>query len=727
MLGGMTKCLFENWFVTDEAHELMRQHVDYVLDEEFARRDTLKARRGKAGRCTDFIMFAMSDKDCCFFRGEENPIAQGQVEIDSEGRLSDLGFGMLRPDAPTDLCLSDTANREAAIAWESFKKWLRNWSWDAKVNCRENFLTAMLYVRSLPIMGKVARKEETVFVLRMKGPDGETLLPFTYKKAKEAESDIERVAGSLVPHDWRGKCQIVIKDKSARFSYIEEPVYDYDNRHADRILEVGKISIPVKSGVSPNDGSHFPVFDWEVVRTKDKDGLCLNAEQWLERLDARKWGSEDAADMADKCDWWKIDLGRLRQDQWVRVLRYRPELYERCPCVNEFYDDEWCAILRRQPQLAGHFERLDQLGAWQWCFLLRRQPQFANRFHGWDEFDPILWDRLLKDQPQFIEKCDLSKADEYTWSKVIKYFPEYAEKCPWDKFDGNSWCELLIDCPEYANRCDWDKLEGYLFVRLLQQRPEFASHCDWSRLSEYDWGQLLVHDPKYVEHCDIEKLGLDTRFNLLEACPELSDRISNWDEFSEAQKLRLLKKSELFCKRVNWDALKPEQRIAYLLLRPEFQNQMNWAEVTEEKDWFRLLSVFQEYRKYAAGREGASGHSYVWLGKSGPIVVVPVHNWIKRDARGYPFDVEVRAERYCRSEHVDYKEAEWLVDWIFRRHTEAKVAALALDGIYAGAEGYEGSGNFARIMKAWLAENESSIKLLYLECGGYYATSDLEG
>lgn len=726
MLGEMTKCLFENWFVTDEAHELMRRRGGYLLNEEFANRDTLKSRREEAGLCADFIMSAMSDKDCSFFYGEEKPIEQGQVEIDSEGRLKDYDFGMLQSEAPArHLRLSDTANQEAAIAWESFKEWIYDWHVDA--NFRKNFLTAMLYVRSLPIKGKVARKEEAVFVLRMKGPGGETLLPFTYKKSIEAEADIERVAGSLVPRDWRGKCQIVIKDKSAKFSCIEKPEYDYDNRYADRILEVGKLSIPVTSGVSPNDGSHIPAFDWEVVRTKDKDGLCLSAEQWLERLDARQWGAKAAADMAEKCDWWKIDFGNLRKDQWVKVLRYRPELFVKCPCVNEFYDDEWCAILRRQPQLVDHFERLDQLGPWQWCFLLRRQPQFANRFHGWDEFDSALWDRLLKDQPQFIEKCDLSKADEYTWSKIIKYFPEYAEKCPWDKFDGNLWCELLIDFPEYENRCAWNKLEGYSWAGLLQQRPEFAPHCDWSKLSEYDWGRLLAHDPKYVERCDIEKLGLDTRFNLLEARPELADRFANWDEFYEAQKLRLLKKSALFCERVNWEALQLEQRIAYLLLRPEFQDKMNWGEVTDEKDWFRLLSVFPEYRKYAAGRKGASGHAYVWLGKSGPIVVVPVRNWIKKDVQGYPFDVEDRAERYCRGQHVDYGEAVSLVDRLFTRYTEAKVAALAIDGIYAGAEGYEGSGNFARIMKAWLAENESSIKLLYLECGGWYATSDLEG
>jgi len=726
MFGEMTKYLFENWFVTDEAHELMRRRGDYHLDDDFPCRDSLRSRRKEAALCSGFIMSAMSDRDCCFFRGEENPIEQNQVKIDSEGRVETRDLGMLIPDAPArDLELSCTANQDAGIAWESFKEWLHDWYYH--VNCQKDFLTAMLYVRSLPIKGKVIRKEETVFALRMKGPEGETLLPFTYKKSAEAETDIERVAGRLVPHGWRGRCQIVIKDKSARISRIEKPEYDHYNSHSDRILEVCKLSIPAASGVSPNGGPHFPVLDWDVVRTKDKDGLRLSAEQWLERLDARQWGSEAAADAAEKCDWWKIDLGGLSQDQWVRVLRYRPELLEKCPCVNEFYDEQWCAILRRQPQFVDRFERLDQMGPWLWCFLLRRQPRFADRFHGWDDFDSSLWDRLLKDQPQFIEKCDLAKADEHTWSKIVKYFPEYAEKCPWDKFDGSLWCELLIECPEYANRCAWEKLEGGLWASLLQRRPEFASRCDWGKLSGYDWEQLLVHDPKYVENCDVEKLGLDARFHLLETHPELSGSIADWDEFSETQRLRLLKKSALFCERVTWGALQREQRIDYLLLRPEFQDKMNWGDVTDEKDWFRLLSAFPEYRKYAAGREGAKGRSYVWIGKSGPIVVVPVHNWFKRDVKGYPFDVEDRAENYCRGQHANYDEAVSLVDRLFTKHTVSNVSALALDGIYAGAEGTEGSGNFARIMKAWFAENESSIKLLYLECGSWYATTDLEG
>ena len=764
MFGAMTKCLFKNWFLTDEAHEMMRRLGGDFLEGDAVRSDSSKLRRAAARSCSDVIASAMSDKDCYFFRGEDNPIDYEHVEINADGRMCEDGFGALMQDAPErHFHLSASVKPEAECVWECFKEWLRRWNYDA--DCQKDFLTAMLYVRSLPVQGKVPRKEETVFALRMMKPNGETILPFVYRRSAEAEADIERLASRLVPRDWKGKCQIVIKGKSARLSCIEKPEYDYDNNYADRVLEVVKLSIPAASGVSPKDGCHVPVYDWDVVRTKDKDGLGLNQEQWLERMDARRVGSEAAVAASEKCDWWKIDLESLSQDQWVEVLRYRPELFDQCPFVNDFYDVQWCALLRRQPQFADRcpWPLLDEMPAEGWVFLLRKQPQFAERFNRWDEVWSYSWPRLLKDQPQFASHCDWEKLDGWEWASLLNERTEFASRCDWEKLSGDDWAELLsvrpefaphcvweklsggnwtriLNCrPEFASHCDWKKLYGFNWVKLLSVQPEFDSHCDWEELDGNDWVGLLIARPEFASHCAWGKLSEDNwnvllTHGLLMAHPEWVKHFHVWDRLSEMQKMRFLKKSALFCEFVDWEELTLDRRIDYLLLRPEFQDKMDWSDVTDELDWFRLLSVFPQYQKYVPERKGANvDRSYVWIGRCGPIVVIPGGGSYLVDDRQRVGWYEVTPRGICcdKNEHkvktyMSYQDAKRVVAKIFGEQTGKAYSVVAIDGVYVEADGHQGLGNFATIMKEWLANNVTSIKILYLEYGWAYDVSALE-
>jgi hypothetical protein len=218
--------------------------------------------------------------------------------------------------------------------------------------------------------------------------------------------------------------------------------------------------------------------------------------------------------------------------------------------------------------------------------------------------------------------------------------------------------------------------------------------------------------------------------------PELAKDIKGWKQFSEMQQMCLLKKSSLFCKFVDWENLSLEKKIDYLLLSTEFQNMMDWRLITDKRDWFRLLSVFpEEYLKYApAGCKGANSKSYVWIGQSGPIVVIPVSTWTSK-VPDYLVDAKDRADRYRvmwsgsverggGKSVVSSCEAELIVDKIFSARRSVK--GFAIDGVYVETEHGKDAGKFATIMKNWFANNETSIKILYLECGGYYPKLALE-
>jgi hypothetical protein len=163
---------------------------------------------------------------------------------------------------------------------------------------------------------------------------------------------------------------------------------------------------------------------------------------------------------------------------------------------------------------------------------------------------------------------------------------------------------------------------------------------------------------------------------------------------------------------------------------------MDWSLITDKRDWFRLLSVFpEEYLKYApAGCKGANSKSYVWIGQSGPIVIIPVSTWTSK-VPDYLVDAKDRADRYRvmwsgsverggGKSVVSSCEAELIVDKIFSARRSVK--GFAIDGVYVETEHGKDAGKFATIMKNWFANNETSIKILYLECGGYYPKLALE-
>lgn len=677
----------------------------------------------------------------------------------------------------------------------------RDEPWGDGYQSVKSYSELMLYLESLPCSFGRQIKEERWFVISYTPCDEQlrylNYLPWAFKTAKRAKRAVEEIAEYIVPRDW-DRYKVRISDGMATITRLQGPWADaHTLTQADVEREMEVITLQVEQITVPRNRMiptlNVPlVWDWKAVQTKNWNTRTFSVTEWLEKLIPTTFqglGEEQSAEserFARMCDWWKFDFTQLERRQWIFVLRHRPDLAECCQWWNAWDDREWCFLLRRQPQFADRCPWFDEIPADLWSFLLRKQPQFSKKFNRWDEICSYYWVKLLKDQPQFASHCDWGKLGGYDWAALLKDRPEFAPHCPWEKLDGNNWAELLKDRPDFSPHCDWEKLDGNNWVGLLCARPEFSSycgweklhgfnwsdllkdhaelrsHCDWGKLSgsdwvellisrpEFadrcvwselsgdDWERLLVHDPSYIGHCDIGKLELDSLYRLLMARPELVKHILVWERFSEMQRMRLLKKSALFCECVDWEGLSFEKKIDYLLLRPEFQDKMNWSEVTDERDWFRLLSVFPEYRKYASGYEGAESRSYVWIGLSGPIVIIPVHSWIK-DFPRYPVDARecagwykvtpwgINYNKHRKNDGMRYAEAETVVDKIFSNQTSLAHYAFAIDGVYAGANDQEGVKNFATIMKNWFANNVTSIKILYLECGYYYSDSVLEG
>lgn len=730
--GQMTWNAFRAWLVTDEAMHILEDlpgSMDsYELEKWLRGGDSLRRRERIARECVSIARGDEYFRDRCIFRGDTGDAGSPSDCncVRGEWRpfqvlLTGTEFGRLVDKLPEiDLQLCEDAGLDQAhledrrivrVLFRAFVARIR----ELRVDC---YSSAMLRLESLPCACPRKKRHDRWFVISYSSNEGQpndgrqsNYLPWAYKTAKKAKAAVKRLAERIIPRDW-DRYKIVIDDGAATITEMPRP---HQGEHPQHQAEI-RLQVKDEAVIVPKDRlipiDEPPVGDWEIAQANDWEMRNLTMEEWLERLDACRVGSEAAAAAAEKCDWRKIDFERLDQDQWVRVLRYRPDLFDKCPFVNDFYDEQWCALLRRQPQFADRFERLDQLAPRLWCFLLRRQPQFADRFHAWNELGGTDWDKLLKDQPQFIGKCDLDNADEFIWGKVIEHFPEYADRCPWNKFDGHIWGELLA------------------------ARPEYASRCDWSKLSGHDWERLLEHDPGCVGHCDIDKLDPAARYRILMAHPELAKQIGGWEQFSEMQRMCLLKKSALFCQFVDWGRLPIEKKVDYLLLRPEFQDKMDWGEVTDERDWFRLLSAVPQYRRYAFGREGAESRSYVWIGQSGAIVVIPVCEWIK-DFPKYPVDARERAgwykvtpwgidyDKHQMNDEMCCSDAASVVDKIFCGQTSLAHSAIAIDGVYAGGKD-RGVENFASTMKYWFVNNSTSIKILYLECGSWYHASMLE-
>ena len=620
--GQMTLNAFKAWLLTDEAthflEDLLGRMYSYELERCLRDVDSLKRRERIARKC---IACAKNDEylrgryifrgdagdagapsDCNCLRVEE-PLFRVVLNGTEFGRLVDN-----LPEIDVYLCedagLGQDLVEDRRIVRELFRSFVAKLQQLRLENCR-CYSSVMLRLESLPCAYHKVKKHESWFVISYSPSDDQqsNYLPLAYKTVKIARGSVKRLAERVVPRDW-DRYKIVIDDSAATITKLERPFQGRTVQHQMEIrlqVEHEPILVP-KDRLIPIDNP--PVEDWMVARAKDWELRNLTMEQWLERMDARRAGSAAAADAAEKCDWWKIDLERLGQGQWVRVLRYRPELFEQCPFVNDFYDEQWCALLRRQPQFADRFERLDQIEPGLWIFLLRRQPQFADRFHAWDGLDADGWIRLLKDQPQFSDRCPWNMLSGYDWKELLIVRPEFESHCEWGKLSGRDWQELLIARPEYAGNCDkWETIGADEWCELLQTRPEFQNKCDWENfhwdeVSEERWVQLVGRQPWILERAGQDatvwgKMSAANWVKILGSHPELSStceqQFSKWEGLTMETFVRLITFSPGLAERCDWPLQwNADEQAKILVSRPEVEPHVCFTAFSS-KNWVAVL------------------------------------------------------------------------------------------------------------------------------------------
>lgn len=574
--GQMTWNAFKAWLMSDEATHFLEDLQDRMCSPELGRwlrdGDSLKRRERIARKCVSIAKDDDYLRGHCIFRGDSGdagfPCDDKCMNVEGlpiRVALTGIGIGRLVDNLPEiELQLREDAGLDQVhvenrrIVMELFRSFLarirelRDGHYD--FNC---YSSVMLCLESLPCACPQKKRYDRWFVISYSSnecrPDDDqqsNYLPWAYKTAKNAKAAVKRLAERVVPPNW-DRYKIVIDDGSATITRLEFPRQGgYDQHPMEVRLQVEHEPVLVpKDRMIPIDDP--PVEDWLVARANDWEMRNLTMEQWLDRIDARRDGSEAAADAAEKCDWWKIDLGRLDQDQWVRVLRYRPELFGQCPFVNDFYDEQWCALLRRQPQFADRFDRWADLPPYLWCFLLRRQPQLVERLTGWDGFDAYCWVRLLKDQPKFSDRCPWEMLSGYDWKELLIARPEFASHCDWGKLSGCDWKELLVARPEYAWNCDkWESISADEWCELLLNRPEFHDKCDWEdfhwdEVSEERWVQLIMRQPQFIETVESpaavwRKISAGNWVAVLENIPTLANKC-DWNAFSEQELVAIVK------------------------------------------------------------------------------------------------------------------------------------------------------------------------------------------
>lgn len=711
MVGEMTRQALMAWLVQD-ACRLWEIQMDRGLEDLHAmRRDTPASRR----ECAEWVVSQLEDDPstrAVVFRGDgQDDVQMPALEARHDDRVE---FGRADPGLAV---LGDGLPYSVRRVFNDFRRFIEDGL---------AFQGVMLQMRSGSEL--VPAQNRQAYAVRMvrggEAHEAPSYLPWAFRTKKAARTALARLAESVVPAGW-DRYRIVVDNDDCRIERLPHPWqrmdgFIYEQGESAINLVVETVDLPAGFAAPRSPAGDWYVDDWNLARTKNWETRHLTGAEWLQRLDPRNGAAEDgrersrlAEEAARNCDWWKIDFANLDPYQWVLVLRHRPDLIDRCPCIDAFDDIQWCILFRRQPQFADRFTRFNEVGPWFWSLLLRRQPQFADRCMCWDAFGPDDWRRLLKDQPGFLGKCDLEHAD------------------------GALWAAVVAACPEQAAACPWTLLEGWHWAELLSERPEFAAHCDWTKIQGWQWRGLLARNPALIDQCAVGRLDLDDWFEILKAQPALATHFHAWHALTEHQQMDLLRRSPRFCDQVDWDALPKARQIDYLLLRPEFQDRMDWSTVTDARDWFRLLSCHPEFRVHApAEAHGAKSEAYVWQSLSGPVVVVPLkfEHWISKFP-DYPVDARERACNFSilyfdgnyhagRDKHgreeVGYWEGSHIVDRIFTDCTRAGRSALALDGVWIGQSNAEGVASFASIVKSWLETHETSVKILYLECGSFY-------
>ncbi len=520
------------------------------------------------------------------------------------------------------------------------------------------------------------------------------------------------------------------------------------------IVRVEKILVP-RGRLEFSDGQAC-VEDWAALMNKDPRFRDWDYDRWARAFGEAAPdhpGSEHSAEELEACcDWWKfigVTDGQLDMPKFVAGCPWFMD-HPECSQIR-MHPDLWSLLLKLHPEFADRCESWDVFDGYGWRDLLTMHPEFAGKCddcNGWSKLGGYEWGDLLATHPEFMEKCDAcngwSKLDIQDWSNLLASHPEFAEKCDdciaWNKLDGQGWRMLLTARPEFAEKCDdcdgWSKLDGYDWRMLLGDRPEFAEKCDdcnaWHKLDGQDWMWLLIDHSDFARKCDAyngwEKMGSQDWKGLLLKSPEYGDKCPCWSAFSVAELAELVESHRELANYTRINELSSEQITDMLIIAPTLEDLFDLNRIDNDIDRMRLGVAHSEFREKLPGSDKWSdARGYVWKGKSGPLVVVPsgCHpTWPREEG-------EYRAKRIGQAfgpcdDWMKYEEAQKVINEIFGWLSHGH-KVIAVDGVYVDDEDMGKARTFAFLMKQWLENHETSLKILYLEYGSYYDADVLRG
>lgn len=429
----------------------------------------------------------------------------------------------------------------------------------------------------------------------------------------------------------------------------------------------------------------------------------------------------------------RIDFKHASGELWTKVIKLFPEYAAHCPW-GTLDESSWVELLSAIPEYAKHCDR-SKIGDGSWIALLRRHPDLGA-YCDWGQIAGWAMVRIIQDNRKFDVKADWSKLSRFDWVSLLKTFPDYIDKCDLDKLEAEDWYQILLEHPNLAGYFKkWDELSEDQRLRLLQTSAEFCRYVDFSALSLAKRIGYLLLRPEFAEKMnwqDIDDIG--NWYRILLARPNFACHFTEWDQLTKEQLLQLLQKSSSFCQYVDFVSLPIGTRIDCLLLRPEFADKMVWKDVVDSCDWHRLMAVMPDCRKYApADAIIPEAKGYVWLSKSGPVTVIP-RPWRKWNKEDPPCEniSRKRLDKDCWKT-VGGGRRDYNYDHSYPRHTVVEIVdrilsdwsssntfAIDLEGVYVDQESEAGVGRFAEILKHWFSEHETSIKIVYLECGSLY-------
>lgn len=741
MIGKLTRMAFEAWLKTDEAWREVASDVVRELADD----DRFRA---------------------IVFRGDDGSYAQPTLgDMNGEGDLWLYRYGWF------DAKLASVPGECEAGARFAFREFVKELDHALEGGGSEGmFPGVMLYIRSKSAEVRRSGMMRKVYAIKLTDPDcggggyvkpKMPYLPWAFTSEGRARAVLEDAATTIaanLPRCWWETYRLVVSDGQCR---IEAPLPPPPDRRKQsrvswqpiqlRILTVESVMVPEDICGIPTDEGDFLVMDWSLALTKNWSTRDMAAEEWLDELDPMK---SDGL-RVEKCDWWKVNLDKLTPYQWMTVLRYRPDLAEKCPCWVDFSDLMWCVLLRRQPQFETRFKNWNRLPPHLWTLLLRRQPRLVKHFPAtsWYGFTPWNWSHLLKDQPLFA----------------------YAFK-DWDQFDGNDWCRLLARQPQFAERCDWSKfdfasVDGNEWTNLVLSCPEFLEKAKghpeiWAGLSVENWRTAFARIPMLERNCDFSAIDGDMAADLLLCCPPrvhsvLVRRLTSWQQW-----FRVLSERPAFwaeCKkRLNWDSLSESQLVDVLIDHPDAIQFVDTRKIKGKVNLWRLGAVRKEFNtEPILGKGSDSAKSWQrWDALGGIVHAVPVKGDLFGAAARFPCESMVvltlphgsrvikdaygswcRMNRVepagltkcpagCNVEYVrgavvpmerdDYanpprftvscRGMREVLEKVLTELTESGVASVAINGIAVN----DSNGQFVALLREWFATHETSIRVVYL-------------